>query len=229
MVIKLAAEAAILFSGLEKYSNKSLISRAILFADLLFIRLLYGMLIDDTGIIMYHIILTVLKTVNEEIIRSCSQGGAMSVETLQLRLSRVNHLKGLFDQSMSYYPSVWFVRLFIECLTISTSLVRRNMAWDFHVILHLYSTLKDVVYVACVILRADHADRCATNVYNQLVEELDGSESPEVRALVNKIGKTHKLNLTVWSMFKIDRDIFLTFTSAVVSFTVLFSQVASSW
>ncbi|KAI1291021.1 hypothetical protein HDE_07726 [Halotydeus destructor] len=155
------------------------------------------MFINHTAIHFYHIVLNVLSNVNEDFLRSCAQDGAVPVDSHQLRLTKINHLKGLFDQNMSYYPSVWFMRLFIECLTFSSSLVRRSMTWDVLVTLHAFSALTDILTVACIILHVDYADRCATELYNQLTQKLDGSESPEVRALVKEIGTTYKLNVSV--------------------------------
>ncbi|KAI1288252.1 hypothetical protein HDE_09510 [Halotydeus destructor] len=154
------------------------------------------MFINHTAVHLYHIVLNVLSNVNEDFLRSCVQDDAVPVDSHQLRLTKINHLKGLFDQNMSYYPSVWFMRLFIECLTFSSSLVRRSMTWDVLVTLHAFSTLTDILTVACIILHVDYADRCATELYNQLTQKLDGSESPEVRALVKEIGTTYKLNST---------------------------------
>ncbi|KAI1288236.1 hypothetical protein HDE_09529 [Halotydeus destructor] len=127
---------------------------------------------------------------------------------------------------MSYHASVWFFVLFLNCLTLSTTLTRRTVVWDEVSIGHVITTVVDLLMVASVIFHVDFADRRAENLHATLVDKMNGSESPEMRALVKEMGSSYKLDVSVWSMFKIDRGAILTFTSAVVSFTVLFAQMA---
>ncbi|KAI1288232.1 hypothetical protein HDE_09528 [Halotydeus destructor] len=224
MTMKLAIEQwaySYIYINISDYDGVKI---AFDFMWILIVELVYGSYANVTAIFLYHVMLVTIRLVNEEFIATCLR--SRSVDANQQRLSHVNNLKRLFDNTMSYYASVWFFGLFANFVTLAMSLTKASGKFDDLAFGHLVSTTGDFLIVVSIVLHVDYADRRAENLHIQLEDQMNGTESQALRSLVDKIGSSYKLNVSVWSMFKIDRSTILTFTSAVVTFTVLFSQLA---
>ncbi|KAI1288239.1 hypothetical protein HDE_09527 [Halotydeus destructor] len=224
MISKLVIEQWVYSYIYVNISDYNVVKIAFDFMWILIVEHVYNGHANVTAIFLYHVMLAAIRLVNEDCIVSCSH--SRSVDAIQLRLSHINNLKRLFDNTMSYYASIWFFGLFANCLTLAISLTKANGNFDDLVFGHLVTTAEDSLVVLSIVLHVDYADRRAENLHIQLQEKMNGTESPAMRILVDKIGSSYKLDVSVWSMFKIDRSTVLTFTSAVVSFTVLFTQLA---
>ena len=193
------------------------------------------------GCVIYTFYVKLIKYVDTEYfdrLESIVRSSAMTLKSKDLVLQHKQNarFKQRVMQAFSFIPCLWFTFLFLSISVMYDELRsffrKPESAWtdDFFQFLRITDLVYTIFIVVHVIETCESTANNMRDRTDDLIETITRTDrTMELQSFVSELNAGKTFQFTVCSMFDINRRLGLSFLSSLITFTVLFNQIASEW
>lgn len=224
------------FNMLEYYEQKSMktltnafmhfdVSSSVISFHLIFaIRVLYGNTWLFVLFVIYNYVLTSIDYVhisyfNHEL--SLNE----SVQSLRQLWLKVTEVHDTFEHLLSFVPGVLFASLFMRTMTYIAGLRETQLRFNLLTVLLIYFFVSKLTYCVWIVFKISYTNNHLNRMFRRFQETSINRNSFDLELLRQDIAATLHVNFTGSGLFTLNKELLLSFASAIVSFTILYLQL----
>ena len=148
-------------------------------------------------------------------------------------IRKVLRLKNMLTKSLSFIICLFYVNMFADLVLAAVRLQKLRLLTPEH---DIVAFGMDAVRLGMTVVEIIYLTFLTTNLCQESQDNLETLETRIARTrqprkwtfVMDKINKAQNYEYKAWNLFSINKEILLSFTAALVSFTVLFAQLLGS-
>ena len=151
-----------------------------------------------------------------------------SLKCMRIYWRKICYVRCRFERLFTWYPLLTFAYTYLKTILFLIYFKSQTFKFDYKMTTSLYYLSISIVIPIVLVCFIDHANSESRQLVEQLVSEsLIDDDLADCEQLLNEINQNYKMKFTAYGLFTLDKRLLVGFTSALISFSILFMQLSA--
>lgn len=150
------------------------------------------------------------------------------IDNLRKEWKYIIDIRDDFEANFSFLPLIWYFNIFVRGVNYIFKLSNQGIAINLINILTVYWFLSKLLFTFSVLFTVSNVNSNLRKMFKQFDSKTLLLENAYIDKLKQEIEKNLLMKFTAYEIFNLDKNLVLSFISALVTFAILFQQLVGT-